>query len=534
MNLKLCGISVHFTLKKVLTNLNVTFKEGQIHAILGENGAGKSTLAKVISGELKPGKGQILITESGGNTENKNPPESEKKEIEVVFQDAKAAIQRGICHVHQRPLLAQSISVKENLLLGVHKTNRKYFEDLCSLWIKDVPLNKKLKDTSGDQRFFIALTGALLKNPKILILDEPSALLDSKQRTFLYTQLQKLAVKGLNIIVITHDIKEALTYCDTITLLKDGEVLRSFEKNQAEESQITELLFGTEKNYADYNSENASTDTFTQFHEQSYEHSTKKSEKSPKNLSLKIQNLTAKPLNRPSLFDINFTAESGQITLIQGLAESGLGTLEQIITGIDSSHTKGTITLTKNDETGAPQTDETGAPAGTPATTIFECNLKTARFNTRTLRKKMGIRVGIIPTDRTFTGSNPVLTIEEMLQSKNTQKLISAADVQITSKEKAENLSGGMLQRLIFARETIPEPDLLILCEPLQGLDKFACETLFKKLSNFASTGMMIIVLSSTPFPHTLCKKIYNLESGYLQEQINLHSPAATAMEELQ
>lgn len=514
MNLKLCGISVHFTLKKVLTNLTVTFKEGQIHAILGENGAGKSTLAKVISGELKPGKGQILITESGGNTENKNPPESGKKEIEVVFQDAKAAIQRGICHVHQRPLLAQSISVKENLLLGVHKTNKKYFEDLCSLWIKDVPLNKRLKDTSGDQRFFIALTGALLKNPKILILDEPSALLDSKQRTFLYTQLQKLAAQGLNIIVITHDIKEALTYCDTITLLKDGEVLRSFKKNQAKESEITELLFGTEKNFADYNSNN--------------------SKKSPKNLSLKIQNLTAKPLNRPSLFDINFTAESGQITLIQGLAESGLGTLEQIITGIDSSHTKGTITLTKNDETGAPQTDETGAPAGTPATTIFECNLKTARFNTRTLRKKMGIRVGIIPTDRTFTGSNPVLTIEEMLQSKNTQKLISAADVQITSKEKAENLSGGMLQRLIFARETIPEPDLLILCEPLQGLDKFACETLFKKLSKFASAGMMIIVLSSTPFPQNLCKKIYNLESGYLQEQINLHSPAATAMEELQ
>lgn len=521
MNLKLCGISVHFTLKKVLTNLNVTFNERQIHAILGENGAGKSTLAKVISGELKPGKGQILITEPGGNTENKNPSESEKKEIEVVFQDAKAAIQRGICHVHQRPLLAQSISVKENLLLGVHKTNKKYFEDLCSLWIKDVPLNKKLKDTSGDQRFFIALTGALLKNPKILILDEPSALLDSKQRTFLYTQLQKLAAQGLNIIVITHDIKEALTYCDTITLLKDGEVLRSFEKNQAEESQITELLFGNEKNHINYDSSKNDRTYANQSIEK-------------KSFTLKIQNLTAKPLNRPSLFDINFTAESGQITLIQGLAESGLGTLEQIITGIDSSHTKGTITLTKNDETGAPQTDETGVPAGTPATTIFDCNLKTARFNTRTLRKKMGIRVGIIPTDRTFTGSNPVLTIEEMLQSKNTQKLISAADVQITSKEKAENLSGGMLQRLIFARETIPEPDLLILCEPLQGLDKFACETLFKKLSKFASAGMMIIVLSSTPFPHTLCKKIYNLESGYLQEQINLHSPAATAMEELQ
>ncbi|MCR4952617.1 MAG: ATP-binding cassette domain-containing protein [Treponema sp.] len=532
MDLNLYGISVHFTLKKVLTNLTVTFKECQIHAVLGENGAGKSTLAKVISGELAPGKGQIFVNND-----------------EVFFSDAKTAIQNGICHVHQRQLLAESISVKENLLLGVHKPDKKYFDDLCSCWLKDVPLNKKLKDTSGDQRFFVALTGALLKNPKILILDEPSALLDLEQRTFLFTELQKLSQSGLNIIVITHDIKEALAYCDTITLLKDGEVLRTFEKNQADENEITKLLFGQEKTYGKYDTENTSTSKVMSTEKKSTSDVPAAAPKSArpaaatdsksvqKNLTLTIENLTAKPLNRPSLFNINFSANSGQITLIQGLAESGLGTLEQILTGIDSSHTKGTLTLTDEQSTnaGIDSTTKTSSTAADEFSrhqhTLFTCNLKTGRFNTRTLRKKMGIRVGIIPTDRTFTGSNPALIIEEILcksydsdsRNSNTtiseKELISAAEIEITTKEKAANLSGGMLQRLIFTRETNPAPDLLVLCEPLQGLDKFACETLFTKLSNFAKKGMMIIVLSSTPFPDALCKKIYKLDSGYLYAQ---------------
>ncbi|MCR4736136.1 MAG: ATP-binding cassette domain-containing protein [Treponema sp.] len=493
MNINISELSVHFTLKKVLTNLNVSFKEKELHAILGENGAGKSTLAKVLSGELKPGKGHIFLDQE-----------------EVHLPDAKSAIKKGICHVHQRPILAESISVKENLLLGIHKIDKIQFKNLCELWLKDLSLNKKVGDTSSDQRFFIALTGALLKNPKLLILDEPSALLDKNQRTFLFLNLQKLAAEGMNIIIITHDLEEALNFCNTITVLKDGEVLKTFSAKQTNEEELNEILFPENKNDREklslfsHKSEKESDTSLEKIADKN-ETSSQKPKKTD-HLSLSFEKLTAQPLNKPALFNLNFTAESGQITLIQGLFESGLNTLEEIITGIDSSKCKGSVTLKDESE----------------KKVLFSCSLKKGRYNSRTLRNKMGIRIGIIPTDRTFTGSNPNLTIEDILTTaeSNDQTLISKAEINITAKEKVSNLSGGMLQRLIFARETDSSPELLILCEPLQGLDRQACENLCKKVKDFAQKNMMIIVLSSTPFPEELCKRIYYLNSGYFSKEV--------------
>ena len=558
MNIRLSEISVHFARKKVLTDFSITFEEGQIHGVLGENGAGKSTLAKVISGEIQGGQGKIFLDE-----------------VEAVLPDAKAAIEKGICHVHQRPILAEGISVKENLLLGVKNPDKKLLEKIADIWLKDIPLSKKLSDTSADQHFFIALSGALLKNPKFLILDEPSSLLDSSQRDFLFKNLKAMAAAGMNILIITHDLKEAIKYCNTISLLKDGIVLKNFKKNQADEEEITRLLFPANENFKT----KAIVDRGTIKHTESVGNrlTTKHTESTRdrvnrlapsaanESLTLTYSNLTAKPVNKPALFDINFTAESGKITLIQGLAESGLFTLEHIITGIDSSRAKGKITLekspvatTKNTPdtfkiqsssknlkspgsdckfpgSATPPPDSAHKSPGSARTTrandsqiLFSTNLKNGRFNTRTLRKKMGISVGIIPTDRTFIGSNPALKIEEMLTStekasssknKNSiQELINLADITITPKEPASNLSGGMLQRLIFARETHSTPQLLILCEPLQGLDKFASEVLCTKVNALAKKGSMIIILSSSPFPKELCDRIYQLDSGYLTQ----------------
>lgn len=465
MNLELKDISLSFSHKAVLDCLNLQFSQGQIHGLLGENGAGKSTTANIICGELKPQKGQLLLDGK-----------------EVIFNSPKEAIEHGICYVHQRPMLSESLTVKENLLLGVHKPDMNKIQQEADIWLKDINLKTSVKKLGQDSRFFVSLCGAFLRNPKILILDEPTALLNEAQREFLFTNLQKLAENELNVIVITHSIKEAKNYCNTISFLENGHLKEDFS--------LEEFSIKVETSVKEKESD--------------------KSINTQEIKQLEFRNITVKPSKSPAINNINFSVKQGQILLIQGLAEDGLSTIENLLTGMSTEKKEGTIILRQGAEK-----------------LLHSINLKHEPFNTRILRNKMKISTGIVPTDKKFRGSNPDLTIEQILTAgnkdqKNTfsyaKKLISLSNINITPAEKAKNLSGGMLQRLIYNREIISSPELLILCQPLQGLDSSAASQISSSIRKTASKGSMVIVLSSRDFPEEYCDKIYNLKNGKLQE----------------
>lgn len=205
MTLELEQICLRYSKKIVLENLNLKFEGGQLHALLGENGAGKSTTANIICGELKPDSGTILVD---------GQP--------VSFANPRAAIERGICYVHQTPMLADSITVRENLLLGIKKEYQKNIAPVTKMWIPDLDPQTYVKELSSGMRFFIALCSALIKQPRLLLLDEPTALLDEQQKAFLFENLTVLAQAGMNIILITHNMDEAEKYCDTVDFLEDG------------------------------------------------------------------------------------------------------------------------------------------------------------------------------------------------------------------------------------------------------------------------------------------------------------------------
>ena len=382
MTLELNQISLRYSKKTVLNNLCITFKEAQLHALLGENGAGKSTAANIICGELKPDSGQILID---------GKP--------VVFHTPREAINRGICYVHQSPMLADSITVKENLLLGLNKEQKKRLEAVAQKWLSGTNLNSLTKTCGADTRFFIALTSALIKQPRILILDEPSALLNENQEKFLFENLRELAAGGMNIIVITHNYDEAKKYCDTVDYLEDGILVRPFP---------------------------------------------------PRSLSLSKGAISS---------------NSGSIKLITGLAQNKLDEMEKKL--------------------------------------ILE---------NRALRQAQGpSHIGIIPTDRKYTGSNPNLTIEQMLTAaldipENqkpdvARKMIEASGVNIQPNEKCSCLSGGMLQKLMIEREFYNNPKSLILCNPLQGLDVKTCRKTCERIQKAAQEGADVLVLSYGAFP---------------------------------
>ena len=215
-------IHVKYSYKTVLNGISLNFEEGKIYSLLGENGAGKSTLARVLCGDILPTAGSIYL--------------NEKK---LKIRKPKDAIKSGIVCVHQRPLLCPSISIQDNLRIGIsHKMTSK-IPELTKKWLPGRKLSETVQNLSEEEVFKTSLTGALLKSPYVLILDEPP-FLDAKN-------IHELADSGMIIIIITHSYKEAIEKSDEVVLLKDGNVLEKTPSKNITEKDIKEKLFGLTK-----------------------------------------------------------------------------------------------------------------------------------------------------------------------------------------------------------------------------------------------------------------------------------------------
>jgi len=543
MNLELQNIYVHFSHKSVLKGINILFKEGQIHGLLGENGAGKSTTANIISGELTDYQGKLLLDGK-----------------ETVLVNSKAAIKNGICYVHQTPMLAKEISIKENLVLGLKNIDKQKILELAGIWLKDIPLSTLVKNVGSDTRFFVALTGALLKNPKFLILDEPSALLDDSQRDFLFTNMQRLAKDGMNILLITHNLQEALKYCDTINVLEDGHIVES-------EDYLKKMEMINQSELAALESVQKQTAIRV----------TSDDETPSSTLSLEVKNVTSRPSDKPALFNINFYVRQKEIVLIQGLPEDGSGTLEDLLTGFQPHHTEGEIIISEllnqviQDKQQVSQNKQQ-VPYDNPKVLqdelqqkpLFSINLKNKKLTAKTLRHSIllkngkPLKTGIIPTNRKSRGAAAEITISDMLltghekatttnnkiirrkkvstkvtEKSAVQSIIQAAKVNITPNEKVKNLSGGMLQRLILNRELFANPELLILCHPLQGLDFNSSNETCDIIEKAASKGAMVLVISSNGYLRKIATRTYRLSNGHLEleEPTSEHTSANNSTE---
>ncbi len=361
--LKVQDIWVKYSYKTVLSGVTLSFERGKIYALLGENGAGKSTLSKVICGDLKPSSGQILIDGE-----------------EVVFNNPHAAIEKGIVCVHQRPLLAPSISIHENLLLGQKKIARSDEEKLLGEWLPARAGGTLVQELAQEERFFVSLTQALLRKPGFLILDEPPFIPTEK--------LRELAAQGITLLIITHNLAQAMEQSDKIVLLQEGKVLEEKNSGLFSEEEIKQKLFGISKEFA-----------------------------------------------VPDFIEREEVTED-EVMALHGGAADGF--------------------------------------------------------------------VGYIPSDKTFRASNPKLTILQLVTAYHTEKkrseredfalqLLDKAQVNIRLDEKAECLSGGMLQRLILEREIAENPSKLYLFNPTKGLDVESTERFYAKLEGLAERGTKII-----------------------------------------
>ena len=469
MKIKVHGLCKEYLLKNALKDVSLEFEGGKLHAILGQNGAGKSTFSKILSGNIRPSSGDIFL--------------DDKK---VFFKCPRDALKHSIALVNQTPFLATELSAKENinLILKGKKVSSVEITDLKNKWCPHLNLNAKVKDLGGNFRFYTSLLGILLRKTNCIILDEPSAFLEADERKNLYENLRCLCNEGKLIIVITHSKAEAGRWADTVTIFNEGKVFHHFESSKEYNA------------YLKYLEENKIEKI------NSLPHQMMDVKVTPCLIAEKIK---VKPKNKALFYSDSLKINYGEITVLSGMGQAALSTAEDFFSGLQEENISGLITFF--DKTCENKKNK-----------IIKINLKSKKFNSTFLRKH---KAAIVPSDRNYRAANPQLTVEEILNvykkwpsKKFTWDLIKKADVKITPYEKVSALSGGMLQRLILERELSLNPSLIILANPMQGLDIDAQGNLCHRLLELKNEGKAIFIIGSLDFPLSLCQRVYALEDG--------------------
>jgi len=518
--------------------VSIEFEAGKIHALLGENGAGKSTLARLCTGHLQPDGGRILYN---GETLN--------------LRSAADGIARGLVLTPQHPQLSAELTVWENLAIGLHtekdiaanflspqKTQNAIAAALARYGIV-LPLTQKAETLDTAQLHWAAIGEALLKNPSVFFLDEPSASFSPQEITQLYGTLRSCADRGACIIVVTHRIQEVLSFMDTVHILRNGKTVRNGSIDSTVNANLLlQEIFGSEQ--AEWTAAEVQSDTppiqadsgtaagLSNTNISSYTNSPQPDTVSPEHPSaaslskaaLKgtLQSSTVSPASqfqassaKPAtgltvshvaavssrgvrFSDFSIDAPYGKITGVVGIKKQGLELLEYLL-----------VNTLKPDS-------------------------GTIRFDGQPLSRIPRETYAYIPSKRMRNGIAGRHSIAENLYVRARASLYRfgiyspaaveawkrscSFDIPRSWKDSVLSLSGGMIQKLIFSRELDnPPPQLVICAEPYWGLDRKVQLALLQRLRNLAEKGAAVIVLTSdVDAALETCDRIHVLYRGVL------------------
>ena len=428
-------------------DVSLELRKGEIHALLGENGAGKSTLMKVLFGIEAPDQGEILL--NGQQTTIRSP------------QDA---ISKGIGMVHQHFMLVPSLTVAENIILGVAPKKGPFID-----------MDKAVEAASNiareynfdiDVRQKVEILKALYRGAEILILDEPTAVLTPQETEELFVQLMKLREKGHTIIFISHKLDEIKQICNRATIMRNGKSMGTYEVADISTQEMSRLMVGREVSLKFDKKEQHLTD----------------------NVFLKVRNLTVH--NSQGVLkvdDLSFDLKGGEILGIAGVEGNGQTELVDTLTGLNKRY-KGTIQLKGTDIAAAsiqairdmklaniPEDRMTSGCAGTLSIqeNLFSNQYRSEKYSGRFFMKKKAIE-----------SRSDELIKEYLIKCKS-------------RKQNVGMLSGGNIQKVIVAREFSTGPDIIIANQPTRGIDVGAAAFIRKRLLEFRDAGCAILLISA-------------------------------------
>jgi len=452
--LELSGITKRFP--GVLANDNVGFSvlPGEIHALLGENGAGKSTLVKMIYGIMQPDAGQI--------TWNGQP---------ITVANPKAARKLGIGMVFQHFSLFDALTVLENIALGIdEKIPARELETRIRGIMEQYGLkldpHRVVTTLSVGERQRIEIVRALLLNPKLLIMDEPTSVLTPQEVEQLFVVLRKLAAEGCSILYISHKLHEIKALCDTATILRGGKLVDTCDPKQETSRSMAEKMIGA--GLKDINK--------------------------PINRRFGREKLVVNRLAIPgagpfgiALRDITFTVREREIFGIAGVAGNGQNALLLALSGevlsgdaeaitIDGAPVGALAAKQRRMKGLASVPEERNGHAAVPDFTLADNTILTAR-------DRLGmVSAGLIKSGAAKTYAGEVIT--------------AFAVRALGPGAMAGSLSGGNLQKYIMGREILQKPGVLVVSQPTWGVDAGAAAAIHQAIVDLAAAGSAVVVIS--------------------------------------
>ncbi len=456
--IELTGISKRFPGVVANDRVDLTVQEGEIHAICGENGAGKSTLMKILYGMLEPDEGRMIV---GGN--------------EVKFKSPSDAIDLGIGMVHQHFMLADQLTVLENVILGSEPMRgfgridfakgRAHLAEVSRAYGLTVAADELVEALEVGERQRVEIIKVLYRGAKILILDEPTAVLVPQEVEELFRNLRELKAAGSTILFIDHKLQEILAIADTITVLREGRTVATVKPADVTAADLAELMVGSE-----LPSPQTSASTVTD------------------DVAISIRGITLRDVDdRVLVADVSFDVRRGEILGIAGVEGNGQSELIDALVGtrpVDA----GTIWFKGEDAT------------------------------SWDVRRRREHGLAYVPQDRQREGlllqaplwENAALGHQTRKPFVNgiwfdrkgararTEEIRREYDVRTPNIEVAAHaLSGGNQQKLIVGREMASDPDVFIAAHPTRGIDVGAQAAVWEDLRRARALGMATVLVSA-------------------------------------
>lgn len=438
-------------------DVSIKVEQGQILGLIGENGAGKSTLMNMLYGLTTPDQGEIKIF---GN--------------HVNIKSSMDAISLGIGMVHQHFMLMSNLSVLQNIILGNEpqkrglidiKTAKEQIQKIMEEYNLLVNLDEKIYQLSVGERQRVEIIKCLYRGAKIFVLDEPTAVLTPSETDKLLEVLHKLKNQGCSIIFITHKLREIMAIADHIVVMRKGVVTGELDIEEANVEILSDLIVGRKVNL------NIPRNQFN-----------------PGENLLKVENVSA--LNQRGLVALNnlsLHVRKGEIVGIAGVEGNGQTELIEVVSGMLKPQSGNIIfdkeditedTVRKRREKGIAHVPEDRLKMGTAKNCSIRDNLILNRYYQKPYAKN-----GIMDNKK-------LLNLSEDMCQEYSVKVPN-------SKYKLGTLSGGNMQKVVFAREMEVNPELLIAAQPTRGVDIGAIEFIHKKIIDARDEGKGILLVSA-------------------------------------
>ncbi|HVS70648.1 MAG TPA: sugar ABC transporter ATP-binding protein [Phycisphaerae bacterium] len=474
------GVSKSYGGVKALSNVQLDIRKGEVHALCGENGAGKSTVIKILTGSVMPDAGQVLV--------NGRP---------MPLGSVKASEAAGIAVIHQESVAFGHLNAQDNIFVGREPRIAGLFLDRKRMLSETHRLMARLGETIDPykpvgelpmaQRQMVGMARALSQDCRLLIMDEPTASLSTRETEVLFRIIRQLKSEGVSILYVSHRMEEIFLLSDRVTVFRDGQYVGTRNTPEIHQDELIKMMVGREllqvEGVVKSEAEHAGGKTI-----------------------LDVRNLTRTGVFR----DISFAVRAGEIVGMAGLVGAGRSEVARAVFGADAAD-EGTVLIDGNPlrnhdmeaalAAGVALVPEDRQHLGLVLPMSVAANLSMAVLSEVT-------RAGLISSSRE----------ERLARELITDLRVKTANTRLP----AQSLSGGNQQKLVIGKWLARKPRLFILDEPTRGVDVGAKAEIYKLIRKVAATGVAVWVISSDlPEVLLLSDRILVMRAGQIAGELS-------------